>query len=141
MNEHFAMMFAVGKWNDVRSSQRAGATMCLKPHVPKDPVESVSMFQNVDWIWSSMDSPTNNVMTSNENLIIQMASSGFYGCKNGCSHPMESPDILLQNQLNNAPASFHGNIVKFQTGQYYYMCTRNNNFSNRAQKGNLLIEN
>ena len=48
---------------------------------------------------------------------------------------MMSEIPILDSKLNNAPASFHGNIVKLQKGQYYYMCTRNNNFSNRAQKG------
>ena len=27
------------------------------------------------------------------------------------------------------------------TGTYHYMCTRNNNFSNRSQKGRLVVKN
>ena len=27
-----------------------------------------------------------------------------------------------------------------QTGTYHYMCTRNNNFSNRSQKGRLVVK-
>ena len=140
-NEHFTMMFAVGRWNDVRASIRTRATICLKPHLPAPTVEPVSMFQNAEWVWSSMNSTSNSVMESNENLIIQMASSGFYGCKSGCNNPVENATDVLNKKLNNAPASFHGNIMKFPAAQYYYMCTRNNNFSNRAQKGNLRIEN
>ena len=79
-------------------------------------------------------------METNENLIIQMASSGYYGCKNGCERAIDTVTIL-QSQLDNAPASFHGNIVQFPIGKYYYICTRNNNFSNRAQKGFLRISN
>ena len=45
----------------------------------------------------------------------------------------------LQKQLDNAPASFLGNIMKFNPGKYLYMSTRNNNFSNRAQKGDILV--
>jgi hypothetical protein len=43
--------------------------------------------------------------------------------------------------LNNAPASFVGGVMmNVQTaGEYNYMCTRNNNFSNRSQKGVMII--
>jgi plastocyanin len=42
--------------------------------------------------------------------------------------------------LNDAPASLIGGIVmRIQTGEYNYMCTRNNNFSNRSQKGVLIV--
>jgi len=42
--------------------------------------------------------------------------------------------------LNDAPASLIGGIVlKLQAGEYNYMCTRNNNFSNRSQKGVLIV--
>lgn len=44
-------------------------------------------------------------------------------------------DVLL----NNAPASFPGFLAKFSTGSYNYMCTRNNNFSNRNQQGHIRI--
>jgi len=46
----------------------------------------------------------------------------------------------LQNQLNNAPASFQGNIVQMKTGTHHFMGTRNNNFSNRAQKGTIIVK-
>jgi len=43
-------------------------------------------------------------------------------------------------QLDDAPASFIGGmILKVQPGVYNYMCTRNNNFSNRSHKGTLII--
>jgi len=42
--------------------------------------------------------------------------------------------------LNDAPASLIGGVVmRLPTGQYNYMCTRNNNFSNRSQKGTLIV--
>ena len=96
----------------------------------------VSMFQNVDWVWSSVND--DSVKSSNENLLVQMASSGYYSCKNGCRRSSDNMGGL-QNQLNNAPASFKGNVVRFPTGQYQYMCTRNNNFSNRAQKAEIVV--
>jgi plastocyanin len=37
--------------------------------------------------------------------------------------------------LNDAPAYFDGGAMQMtQRGVYHYMCTRNNNFSNRSQK-------
>ena len=42
--------------------------------------------------------------------------------------------------LNNAPASFMGGVMQFSRGTYNYMNTRNHNFSNRDQKGALIVE-
>jgi len=46
-------------------------------------------------------------------------------------------DVLL----NDAPASLIGGIIMQiqQPGSYNYMCTRNNNFSNRSQKGVFIV--
>jgi hypothetical protein len=45
--------------------------------------------------------------------------------------------------LNDAPPSLVGGILmKFAAGtnaQFNYMCTRNNNFSNRSQKGAIIV--
>jgi hypothetical protein len=44
-------------------------------------------------------------------------------------------------KLNAAPAYFDGGLVQMNsTGTFYYMSTRNNNFSNRDQKGSILVE-
>merc|ERR1712130_547824 len=71
----------------------------------------------------------------------QPDDSGYYSClqQSDCNRAVESDALELQSQLNNAPASFHGNIVKFNRGQYYFISTRNNNFSNRAQKGRFTV--
>ncbi|EGC40159.1 hypothetical protein DICPUDRAFT_52193 [Dictyostelium purpureum] len=43
--------------------------------------------------------------------------------------------------LNAAPTRFDGGARKMSnTGTYYYMSTRNNNFSNRNQKGSIIVE-
>jgi hypothetical protein len=42
--------------------------------------------------------------------------------------------------LNNAHASFPGGVMQFSSGTYNYMNTRNHNFSNRDQKGHLIVE-
>eukprot|EP00013_Stygamoeba_regulata_P009578 CAMPEP_0177682262 /NCGR_PEP_ID=MMETSP0447-20121125/31167_1 /TAXON_ID=0 /ORGANISM="Stygamoeba regulata, Strain BSH-02190019" /LENGTH=513 /DNA_ID=CAMNT_0019191757 /DNA_START=90 /DNA_END=1631 /DNA_ORIENTATION=+ len=42
--------------------------------------------------------------------------------------------------LNNASPYFNGGLLRFNPGTYHYMCTRNNNFSNRGQKATLVVE-
>jgi hypothetical protein len=42
-------------------------------------------------------------------------------------------------KLNAAPNHFDGGIHKFAAGEYDYVCTRNNNFSNRSQKGRITV--
>ena len=46
----------------------------------------------------------------------------------------------VNNLLNNAPASYEGALIQFAQGEYFYMGSRNNNFSNRSQKGRLMIK-
>jgi hypothetical protein len=65
-----------------------------------------------------------------------MATSGQYRTVAEATAATTAFDPLL----NDAPASLVGGIVvKFQAGEYNYMCTRNNNFSNRSQKGKFIV--
>jgi hypothetical protein len=49
-------------------------------------------------------------------------------------------DIQNCMKLNGAPAYFDGGLVRMNTtGDFYYMSSRNNNFSNRGQKGAIHI--
>ena len=92
----------------------------------------LTMFTNAEIVWSS-DPETK----TKHDLVLSMASSGYYNSLTLCK---VSPDKeILQNELNNAPASYRGMLLRFATGSYYYMCTRNNNFSNRNQKGRLVV--
>jgi hypothetical protein len=44
-------------------------------------------------------------------------------------------------KLNAAPRYFDGGLIRMnKTGKFYYMSTRNNNFTNRGQKGELNVE-
>jgi len=49
---------------------------------------------------------------------------------------------LNQNddELNDASPYFDGGVVQMKAGNYSYMCTRNNNFTNRSQKGTILVQ-
>ena len=135
--EDFTALLSKSQWNDHRDTIRMTA-ICIKPYEYEAARVEISMFENVEWIWSSLNE--NDLINSNGNLLIQMASFGYYSCENGCTRSSENENIgVLQNQLDNAPASFVGNVVRFQHGQYYYMCTRNNNFSNRAKKADITV--
>ena len=69
---------------------------------------------------------------------------GYYSClrkSKACDkESVETKAIKMDSLLNNAPASFGGMILQFSNkGCFYYICSRNNNFSNRSQKGVLCI--
>lgn len=68
---------------------------------------------------------------------------GYYTClrsKTCAAESVETKNTKMDALLNNAPASFGGIMLKFSNkGCFYYMCSRNNNFSNRSQKGVLCI--
>jgi plastocyanin len=65
-----------------------------------------------------------------------LATSGYYS-----SAAEAGTKDALNNQMNNAPASLAGGVLLqvSKPGFYPYMCSRNNNFSNRSQKGKLTV--
>jgi len=95
-----------------------------------------TLFQNADWIWSSHQKGDEE--NKDFNLALSMATSGYYHCEtlDECSEPY---DGTLNDQLNNAPASYHGNIFVPSQGEYHFKCMRNDNFSNRSQKGTIKV--
>ena len=91
------------------------------------------VFENVECIWSSVDD--DKIRQSNENLAVRTASSSYYS-----SIDRIGGIDQLNKELDKAPASFHGNLIRFkETGHHYFMSTRNNNFSNRAKKGDIKL--
>jgi len=81
-----------------------------------------------------------------ENWGVRMATAGYYkGYKVGVggvkmvADPRMTDGTNLNVLLNNAPASYPGGMFRFAKGRYNYMCTRNHNFSNRDQKGHLIV--
>merc|ERR1711935_625932 len=133
--EDFVVMLTEDReWDDAPNdfnNRRSGSvqTVCVKRTSEFSNADYVSMFDNVEWVWSSVGDA--EVRKSNDNLAVQMASSGYYAS-------VGDIDDELDSQLNNAPASFHGNLMRFkQPGKHFFMSTRNNNFSNRAQKGDI----
>lgn len=99
-----------------------------------------SMFKDASVAWASFDteSPVNKT-----DLEVAFASAGYYHCVNPtatCTAESVSTKTQLQRLLNNAPASFEGALLCFsRTGVYHYISSRNNNFTNRSQKGMLTV--
>jgi plastocyanin len=100
------------------------------------PFHNQTLFHNADWIWSSHEKGDPDDAAFN--LAVSMATSGYYNCANSneCS---KEYDNSLDNKLNEADASFFGNIFAPAVGEYHYKCMRNDNFSNRAQKGTITV--
>jgi len=76
---------------------------------------------------------------------LRMASAGYYSSYDDTSVSSsfvrrQANGQELQELLNNANPSYPGGIFRFKRGIYNYMCTRNHNFSNRDQKGHLVVE-
>ena len=80
---------------------------------------------------------------SSNDIAVLLASSGYYRCvaKSLCGGESVEAKAPMDKLLNNAPASFGGVVLQIKnSGTYHYVCTRNNNFSNRSQKGTLIVE-
>ena len=99
-----------------------------------------SMFKDANVAWSSfyLPEPINKT-----NLELAFASAGYYHCIDPvgeCSENSVMNKAQLQRLLDNAPASFEGALLCFpREGTYYYISSRNNNFTNRSQKGMLRV--
>ena len=97
---------------------------------------------NMNFSYSDSSSYFTQGAFSAKDLALYFASSGYYQCasKTTCNN---SFDLLaaLDSNLNGAPASVAGAIVSFKNSKsiYNYICSRNNNFSNRSQKGSLSV--
>lgn len=103
------------------------------------PFERTTMWDGATAMYCGHTTP---VKPNKKQLAVLMASAGYYHCfdQDVCDTYSVEKKTKLNNLLNNAPASFEGCIVKFQPGTYHYICSRNNNFTNRSQKGKLVVK-
>jgi len=105
------------------------------------PIESDdSLANNAKVLWSAK--PLNK--EDPIDIGIQLASAGHYSCYN-CndddSFRKKKRSNKMDPLLNNAPASFPGMVVQFKTAKKHtYGCSRNNNFSNRSNKGEIIVK-
>jgi hypothetical protein len=103
-----------------------------------------SLFNNVKSVrYNALGKAVTGTMTNKSKLdvAIQFASSGYYHCVEAATCQGDSLESKseMNDLLNNAAASFEGMVLEFEPGTYNYTCTRNNNFSNRSQKGTLVV--
>ena len=93
----------------------------------------------VEWVWTA--SKDGAVIDNLDNLRIQLASSGYYECVDESCAASIGKLEKIQGELNNAPASWNGNVIRFTAGgtAFQFLASRNNNFSNRAQKGIIIV--
>jgi hypothetical protein len=107
------------------------------------PWENATLFKDAEVIWASFADDPNNPGLSAQDIATAFASSGYYSCVEAATcgaESVETKPTTLQQLLNNASPSFEGAILRFPTaGKYYYICSRNNNFTNRSQKGQLTV--
>ena len=92
-------------------------------------------------LWDSVRSLTDPDATG-EDIAVGLATSGYYCAKKETDQCPEKYTLEkerdLDDELDNAPASYFGHVLKFsKSGTFYYMCSRNNNFSNRYDCANL----
>jgi len=99
--------------------------------IPLDKTE----FDDINIVKQSDCYTLNGVQVNNwEDCAITLATSGY-------GRTVTDDYTGMSNQLNNAPASLIGGmLMKTSQGTYHYMSSRNNNFSNRGQKGWLVVE-
>jgi hypothetical protein len=96
-------------------------------------LEQSTMFDSMTVVWNSKDTEHK----SSKDIAAQLASAGYYECadvKQKCNKS------TMQDQLDNALPSYAGLVTSMKKGTYYYMCTRNNNFTNRSQKGKIVVK-
>lgn len=102
-----------------------------------------NLVQNAKLRWAPGVTANQLAKYKAEDIAVTLASSGYYKCimKNTCgaSNSLEKK-APMNDLLNNAPASFEGVILQItRKDTYHYMCSRNNNFSNRSQKGTIIV--
>ena len=103
------------------------------------PFENTTMWEGATALYCG--DQTAPIKPNKKQLAVLMASAGYYRCfeNDQCGAESVETKSKLNNLLNNAPASFEGCIVKLRPGTYHYICSRNNNFTNRSQKGKLVV--
>jgi len=87
-------------------------------------------------------------ITDPMNAALWLATSGFFTDRTAVTATSGATDSISVT-LDNAPPSLAGGILmrvsagstysSYGPGVFNYMCTRNNSFSNRTQKGTLIV--
>jgi len=101
------------------------------------PASEATMF-DVQWEWNPEPlTSTFGGARGQTELTKQFALVKQTGCDAGNQNNDQARDNC--EKLNSASATINLGLVKFKPGNYSYMSSRNNNFSNRAQKAKLNV--
>ena len=95
------------------------------------------MFTGAKVKWTPFEKPADDM--TEKDIAVVLASSGYYECESDCEN-RPGAKKTMDDELDDAPASFPGLLVQMRPGDYKYMCTRNNNFSNRSEKGTISVK-
>ena len=103
------------------------------------PYEKTDMWSDIEVLYKWFSGSGVDGSSNSTEVALAFATAGYYHCFTGCDESVNTKDEL-NNLLNNAPASFRGALVRFRSaGVYHYICSRNNNFTNRSQKGTITV--
>jgi len=88
---------------------------------------------NVNWASNNFNS------LDQDSCALRLSSANYY---RQMSDLTKADNTRMNVLLNNAPASFAKGLLLQGTkkGNFEFMCSRNNNFSNRSQKGVIIVE-
>lgn len=103
------------------------------------PWENSTMWKGVELVWKD-ETWTNSSALDETDIAVVLASGGYYECytTGKCTKSMQTYEPRLNRLLNNIVPSF-GTVLRLKRGTYHYICSRNNNFTNRSQKGMITV--
>ncbi|KAL1511880.1 hypothetical protein AB1Y20_005162 [Prymnesium parvum] len=97
--------------------------------------DEANMF-DVQFEWNPDTSATFSGARDKDALVKQFALVKQTGCSTNNNNDQAADNC---QKLNAAEATINLGLIKFKPGDYTYMSSRNNNFSNRAQKAKLHV--
>jgi len=104
-------------------------------------VEVMTMTKNMNVVWNSAGGRRSSYDW--KDLAVQLASSGYYKCMDSdiCGDESVEDKEQVDQNLNGASPSYAGLLTSFkEKAVHHYASTRNNNFSNRSQKGTIVVQ-
>lgn len=115
----------------------------LNHNYPSLSESSGNLFNNIKYVhWGPLIKDLGNCdyEYTPTDVYVQYASSGYFPCAQcGSKYSLENQRKAMDDDLDNAPASYRGMLLQFNPGEYPFMSTRNNAFTNRSQKGKLIV--
>jgi len=106
------------------------------------PLDVLAM--NASSLWPLLDcySPVDGSYIPTLDCQVLLTTGGHFQSANDARNTYQSNPF--QPTMSSAPGFFRGVLARFKAAAqgrtFHYMCSRNNNFSNRSQKGVLIVD-